>query len=457
MTILKINDLKINTHQLATMFAALIALSTSASTFAVQYVVTKTTDSFDGTCDSDCSLREAVYAATSAGGNAIINLGAGTYELTRPALRDEENEIIEDYIDPIGDIDITGTNITIRGADNGTTIIDAKYGGRHFSVFTDATLTLKHITLINGATAHYGAAILNSGTVQLENSALKYNRAISGWHRGGGGAITNYGTLHIQRTEFINNVASFGDTSYSFGGAIQNTGTLYIRDSSFRNNRAHTDDVIGYGGAIYNTGNADIGRSVFTGNTAQGGGMAIHNEGNITISNATISGNYGDYYLSIGALHNEGTLSMVNTSIVNNWVGAGLYNTGSGTIRNSIILNNLVDYPNEEYPPEPLNCHNMAANNALKIRGLLTGGGNTRCAGEINIADSETFTSVLAPLAQNNYHLETHALLPNSPAIDAGVGSCSSHDQRWLPRPVDGNADGIAGCDLGAFELQPTP
>lgn len=434
-----------------------IAISTCMKAAAVEYIVTKTTDSFDGKCDSDCSLREAVYAATSKGFDTTINLSSGTYELTRPAMRDEEGELIEDHVATIGDIDLTSTNITIRGADNGTTIIDAKSGSRHFTVFTDAKLILKHITLVNGATSHYGGSILNYGHVQLENSVVKNNRALSGWHRGGGGAITNYGTLHIQRTEFINNLASFGDTSYSFGGAIYSIGELYIRDSTFRNNTAHTDDVIGYGGAIYNKGNADIGRSLFVGNSAQGGGMAIHNVGQLSASNVTISGNTGDYYFAIGALHNTGTLSMVNTSIVNNWVGAGFYNTGSSNIRNSIILNNLSDVADEEYPPAPINCYNLSPSSQFKTRGLLLGGGNTQCTGDIHVADRETFTRVLAPLAQNNYQLETHALLANSPAIDAGVGSCSAHDQRWQLRPVDGNADGIAGCDLGAFEAQPNP
>jgi len=39
-----------------------------------------------------------------------------------------------------------------------------------------------------------------------------------------------------------------------------------------------------------------------------------------------------------------------------------------------------------------------------------------------------------------------------SPAIDAGVGTCTASDQRKLPRPQDGNGDGVAGCDLGAYE-----
>jgi hypothetical protein len=37
-------------------------------------------------------------------------------------------------------------------------------------------------------------------------------------------------------------------------------------------------------------------------------------------------------------------------------------------------------------------------------------------------------------------------------AIDASIGSCASHDQLARPRPNDGNGDGVANCDLGAYE-----
>src|SRR5207247_2178651 len=62
----------------------------------------------------------------------------------------------------------------------------------------------------------------------------------------------------------------------------------------------------------------------------------------------------------------------------------------------------------------------------------------------------------LGPLENNGGLTATQALLPASPAIDAGDDSgCPDTDQRGAPRPVDGNGDGIAACDIGAFELQP--
>jgi len=60
---------------------------------------------------------------------------------------------------------------------------------------------------------------------------------------------------------------------------------------------------------------------------------------------------------------------------------------------------------------------------------------------------------LLGPLADNGGPTLTHALLSGSPAIDAAhPDGCPSVDQRGAPRPVDGNGDGVAACDIGSYE-----
>jgi hypothetical protein len=59
----------------------------------------------------------------------------------------------------------------------------------------------------------------------------------------------------------------------------------------------------------------------------------------------------------------------------------------------------------------------------------------------------------LGPLHDNGGPTFTHALLFGSPAIDAGDNSaCPATDQRGFVRPMDGDDDGTATCDIGAFE-----
>jgi hypothetical protein len=46
-----------------------------------------------------------------------------------------------------------------------------------------------------------------------------------------------------------------------------------------------------------------------------------------------------------------------------------------------------------------------------------------------------------------------HPLLADSPAVDvASSRRCPRTDQRGITRPQDGNADGVAACDIGAYE-----
>ena len=63
---------------------------------------------------------------------------------------------------------------------------------------------------------------------------------------------------------------------------------------------------------------------------------------------------------------------------------------------------------------------------------------------------------LLAPLADNGGPTQTHALLPNSPAIDAGDSSGSTTDQRGAFRAANQPpANASDGSDIGAFELGP--
>jgi hypothetical protein len=63
-----------------------------------------------------------------------------------------------------------------------------------------------------------------------------------------------------------------------------------------------------------------------------------------------------------------------------------------------------------------------------------------------------TIDPMLGPCACNGGTTWTHALLPGSPAIDAGSANCDARDQRGVHRFLDGDDDGDHECDIGSFE-----
>ncbi|WP_205895442.1 choice-of-anchor Q domain-containing protein, partial [Metapseudomonas otitidis] len=195
----------------------------------------------------------------------------------------------------------------------------------------------------------------------------------------------------------------------------------------------------------------------FTGNEASFG-SAIGNDGVLTLANATLSGNRQPYYgqgtFNNGQYQMGGTppqALLVNVTIANNSGGYGLINLGKVTLRNSIIAGNL-----DEDLAAPMNCDNRGAQAQYKAIGLLLGTGPGNCTGELYVEQADVMTQVLYPLADNNGRTQTHALRPHSPAVDAGIGTCTARDQRGSKRPRDGDGDGVARCDLGAYE-RPKP
>ena len=83
---------------------------------AATFTVTKTADTNDGTCNADCSLREAIVAANASAGPHTITIPAGTYTLSIPGAN--ENAAAT------GDLDIL-QSMTLNGAGSASTIIQA--------------------------------------------------------------------------------------------------------------------------------------------------------------------------------------------------------------------------------------------------------------------------------------------------------------------------------------------
>jgi hypothetical protein len=320
-----------------------------------------------------------------------------------------------------------GFNSNILGSNAATTIID---GGGVNTVVTisevNAHVTLSKLTIRNGV-ANNGGGIYNSGALTMNNGVVSKNtaKAVSGFARGGG--IYNNGTLTI------NNSVVVGNSATNDAGGVFNGSKTTISKSSISGN-----STMGDGGGIWNLGTMQINDSTINGNIcckilfSTGGGIA--NSATMNINNSTISGNRFS-----GISNLQGTLTVSNSTISANHEGI-FVNLGTAMLQNSIVANNLE------------NCGNTVTSKGYN----LSSDGSCVFDGP---GDLNNTNPMLGPLQNNGGPTKTMALLPGSPAIDAGnpsgctdnLGHLLKTDQRGDPRP---NTEDTGGCDMGAYERQ---
>lgn len=418
-------------------------LSLSNLAFAQDFQVNLFDDEYDGVCDAHCSLRDAVSASNKLGNvTSRIVLPAGHYSLSRRP-ESEPGEVYDEDANLDGDLDVLAGNLTLVGAGRGTTIIEGGGIDRLFEVAARAVLQINDLTLRNGVSMTDGAGIENRGQVIVRRSLFQGNRIRNEWGgRNRGGAIYSEGTLAVYDSIFESNSIFVGEMGMANGGALYSAGTLEVRDTLFRGNSATTDDVTGGGGTLYNIGQASVARVAIIGSASDGPGLAIRNDdqGELTLSNATVAHSRSWDYETEAAVfnNNHARMKLLHVTIAENPT-AGLINNGVLEVRNSLIVAN--DYGN---------CENNGT--ISQSEGVLLGLDSSNCAAAIYLDNHAVNGKVLHVLKERGAGLPSFGLPPQSPALDAGVGLCPQVDQRGYPRPADGDGDGVAGCDIGAFE-----
>ena len=193
------------------------------------------------------------------------------------------------------------------------------------------------------------------------------------------------------------------------GGGIDNAGTLTINNSAVSGSAASND-----GGGINNSGTLTIHNSTISGNTAGASGAGINNTGSLTITSGTISGNTATS--NGGGIENSGTLTITSSTIIGNTAGTnggGVNSSGSLTVTNSIVASN-------------------SATSDSDVSGTITTDTNNL----IGVPSGKTIDDILdTTLANNGGKTLTHALKPNSPAINGGASGSLPLDT------LDGDAD----------------
>jgi CSLREA domain-containing protein len=420
-------------------------------TLTLQFVsVTQSLAGFDGggifnqgpngelrVSDAEVSRNEGALAAESVGGGGIGN--AGTAVLVRTTVADNRAGSSGGGIHSAGVLDLSDSLIERNQA--------SAFGGG--GIWAGGTAAVER-TLLRGNHAHRGGGIETVGFMSLRDTIFDRNRA----QPMDGGGLLNLGSLVVSRAAFAAN------TSAAAGGGLRNGTTAEIRSA-----------------------NAVITESSFEGNGSAMGGGGIANGGQgqaetvLSLNAVTLHANSSSFGGGIANFGNDvipgiwGTVDVTNSTISGNQAtsaGGGISNGGGFSVTNATIAFNTApaDQAIENGPFSGIQFLNTIVQSIGPVNnctafGVTSLGHNLSSDGTCGLnaaGDLPNTDALLEPLDDNGGFTQTHALAIGSPAVDAGdAAACPSTDQRGAPRPFDGDIDGSAVCDIGAYEAGSTP
>lgn len=284
-------------------------------------LVTKIADTADGVCDADCSLREAIAAATS---GDTIGFASPLFDSAQVITLSDAAGFQQLLI---------LKNLTINGrAANLLTV--RRFGTavrfRIFAVGGGANVTLQNLKITGGSDTGGGGGVLNDGNAALtiNNCHLTGNVA----EINGGGVRNVNGTLNINNTTISGNTAGINNGA----GVASTGGTVNIINSTVSGNETNNGNV-GTGGIWASGGAVNITSSTVTNNRS--GGVLQQGAAIITIRNSIIAANFNNAIKPdvVGAFVSSGY------NLVGN-VGAatGFTNTGDQIGTSSAILDPLL-------------------------------------------------------------------------------------------------------------------
>jgi N-acetylneuraminic acid mutarotase len=333
-------------------------------------------------------------------------------------------------------------DITISGPGTENLAVNGNANSRVFHIGSGHTVTISGLTITNGQALDGGGIFNDHARLTLINCAIDRN---NGGIRGSGiyndGDRSGFASLEIDNSSVRGNsgtVAIYNDAN--FGGHA----TLVITNSMLSDNVGDAIRSNACGSPHGGSPQVQITSSTVSGNS----GGALFNDcfSNAGISNSTISGN-------AAGVHNIWNMGIGNSTFSNN-SGINIYNETVLGQPPSVAIGNTVLNAGPSQP-------NIFNNGIISSNGynILNddGGGYFNGPG-----DQINTDPMLGPLQDNGGPTFTHALLPASPAINAGNPNFTPpplYDQRGpgYARVVNGR------IDIGSFEVQagststPTP
>jgi len=375
----------------------------------------------DGVCETAngngiCTLRAAIQEANALPGCSPFTINfsvTGTITLTN------------------GQLLVTHPNLTVNGPGASQLTVSGNNASRIFEINIAATASISGVTITNGngigaTNSGDGGGIYSKGKLTLTGCVVTGNTTTGVTiHEGGG--INNAGTqlLTLTNCTISNNTANFG------GAGVISVGNLVMTGCTVANNtNTYTSDS-GRGGGIETYATTTITNSTISNNhidngTGDNAGGIWNCCGPLTIINSTITGN--------SAAGNSGAPS----------AGGLLQDSccgGSVTVLNSIIAGNTGT------SGAVADAGGTFISNGYNLIGDGTGSTGFTGTGDQVGTTATPINAFLSVLGNFGGLTQTHALLPGSPAINAGTSTgAPTTDQRGISR--------FGATDIGAFESQ---